>query len=92
MGISNIFRLLPLMSRGCGVSFPLDVIHLSVVRTLVPLEHVTYIGGRCCVLRLFQLVPCFFFLMLLKLLVHSFTNVAAVSLVGGGTLALSSFA
>ena len=49
----------------------------------------TYIGGCCCVLRLFQLVPCFFFLMFLKLLVHSFTNVAAVSLVGGGSLALS---
>ena len=29
------------MSRGCGVSFPLDVIHLLVVRTLVPLEYVT---------------------------------------------------
>ena len=36
-------------------------------------------------LRLFQLVPCLFFLMFLKLLVHSFANVAAVSLVGGGT-------
>ena len=42
MGVLDIRHVsFPLMSRGCGVSFPLDVIHLLVVRTLVPLEYVT---------------------------------------------------
>ena len=65
--------------------FPLDVIHLLVVSALVPLVFVLCMSGCCCVLRLFQLIPCFFLLTLLKLLVHSFANVAAVSSVGGGT-------